>query len=132
MPVDRQEALRALVACFIGLLGILLILILLERRADAKWSPAYAGQPAAVQAWFKNQYNAKGQWCCDEADGHPFFGDYRINKDGSVILQTDSSPRRLPAYMVLKGPNPTGQAVWWFLDVGGSRTDYCFAPGTLS
>jgi hypothetical protein len=34
--------------------------------------------------------------------------------------------------MVLKGPNPTGHAVWWYLEVGSQHRDYCFAPGTLS
>ena len=100
--------------------------------ALAGWKPEYGNQPAEVQAWFKNQHNAQGQWCCDESDGHPFFGGYVINSDGSVSIQTDGGTRTLPAFMVLKGPNPTGHAVWWFTDAGGEHHDYCFAPGTLT
>ena len=100
--------------------------------AAAKWKPEYGSHPPEVQAWFKQQHNSRGEWCCNEADGHPFFGDYSINEDGSVTLHIEGNARTLPAYMVLKGPNPTGHAVWWYLDVGGSHRDYCFAPGTLS
>jgi hypothetical protein len=100
--------------------------------AVARWKPQYGGQAPEVQAWFKDQHNAQGQWCCDEADGHPFYGTYTINKDGSVSMNTETGPHQLPAYMVLKGPNPTGHAVWWYTDAGGEHRDYCFAPGTLT
>lgn len=100
--------------------------------ALARWKPEYGAQSAEMQAWFKDQHNAQGQWCCDESDGHPFFGAYVINKDGSVSIDTDQGKRTLPAYMVLKGPNPTGHAVWWYTDSGGTHRDYCFAPGTLT
>lgn len=82
--------------------------------------------------WFKSQHNSEGQWCCDESDGHPFFGDYKINDDGSVTIRHEGQTHKLPSYMVLKGGNPTGHAVWWFADAGGEHRDYCFAPGTLS
>jgi hypothetical protein len=100
--------------------------------ADARWKPEYGDHPPEVQAWYKQQHNARGEWCCNESDGHPFYGDYSINEDGSVTLHIDGKARVLPSYMVLKGPNPTGHAVWWYLDVGTTHRDYCFAPGTLS
>ena len=100
--------------------------------ALARWKPEYGKAGPEVQAWFKNQHNEQGQWCCDESDGHPFFGDYKINEDGSVTIHDGDNPHQLPAYMVLKGPNPTGHAVWWFTDAGGTHRDYCFAPGTLT
>lgn len=100
--------------------------------ALARWKPEYGKAAPEVQAWFKNQHNEQGQWCCDESDGHPFFGDYKINEDGSVSLEHEGQQRTLPAYMVLKGGNPTGHAVWWFTDAGGTHRDYCFAPGTLT
>jgi hypothetical protein len=100
--------------------------------ALARWNPSYGNQPPEVQAWFKDQHNAQGQWCCDESDGHPFYGAYTINKDGSVSINAPDGTHTLPAYMVLKGPNPTGHAVWWYLDVNGRHSDYCFAPGTLT
>jgi hypothetical protein len=100
--------------------------------ALARWKPEYGAQPLHVQQWFKTQINAKGQWCCDKSDGHAFYGQYDINGDGSVTLHLpDGQTRNLPAYMVLKGPNPTGHAVWWYLDVGSFHKDYCFSPGTL-
>lgn len=57
---------------------------------------------------------------------------YTINKDGSVSIEAPDGPHTLPSYMVLKGPNPTGHAVWWYLDLNGRHSDYCFAPGTLT
>lgn len=98
----------------------------------ARWKAAYGKADPAVQAWYKQQHNAQGQWCCDESDGHPYFGSYTLNQDGSVTLNLKDGKRTLPAYMVLNGPNPTGHAVWWYLETGGSHTDFCFAPGTLT
>ncbi len=98
----------------------------------ARWKPQYSKADPEVQAWYKQQHNAQGQWCCDESDGHPYFGAYTMNKDGSVTLDLKGGKRMLPAYMVLSGPNPTGHAVWWYLTVGDQHTDFCFAPGTLT
>ena len=76
--------------------------------------------------------NAKGQWCCNESDGHPYFGDYSLREDGSVVLNYEGQRYVIPDQLVLKGTNPTGHAVWWFLEGPTGRTTYCFAPGTLS
>lgn len=96
--------------------------------AHARWKPEYGDSEPELKTWYKNQHNQQGQWCCDESDGHPYFGDYKINDDGSIVLDNGHT---LPAYMVLKGPNPTGHSVWWFTDAGGEHRDYCFAPGAL-
>jgi hypothetical protein len=98
----------------------------------ARWKPEYGKRPPEVQRWYKGQRNAQGQWCCDNSDGHPFFGNYTLNKDGSVTLHLASGPRTLPEYMVLKGTNPTGHAVWWYLETLEGHTDYCFSPGMLT
>lgn len=114
----------------IGALGILLAFLFFA-------SPAMARDPAGVYAqspyrdWFKNQHNSVGQWCCDEADGHPYYEDYTLDKDGSVIVQMNGKPYRIESYKVLSGTNPTGHAVWWYLDGDGGRTTYCFALGQL-
>lgn len=110
----------------------LLILLLLCSPAVARDpSGKYANSPYAE--WFKSQHNENGTWCCDESDGHPFFGDYKMNDDGSVTIRDEGKEYKLPAHMVLKGANPTGAAVWWFTqNYHGERTSYCFAPGTLS
>jgi hypothetical protein len=97
----------------------------------ARWDASYASQPPEVQAWFKQQHNSRGEWCCDESDGHRFFGDYTLNNDGSVTVQFSGAPHVIPAELVLKGPNPTGHAVWWYRDTISGHRDYCFAPGVL-
>jgi hypothetical protein len=108
-----------------------LLMLLCGSAAMARWSPAYENMPPEIKTWFKQQHNSQGQWCCDESDGHPYYGDYSINSDGSITLEKDGSARTIPAYMVLKGPNPTGHSVWWYIETGGQHRDYCFAPGTL-
>lgn len=115
----------------VGLFGVLLG-GLSASPVLARWKSDYGKADPKIQAWYKGQHNAQGQWCCDESDGHPFFGGYTLNQDGSVTLELASGKRTLPQYMVLKGPNPTGHAVWWYLDAGSSHTDFCFAPGTLT
>ena len=87
---------------------------------------------APNREWYESQHNAKGQWCCNESDGHPYFGDYSLREDGSVVLDYEGRRYVIPDQLVLKGTNPTGHAVWWFLEGPTGRTTYCFAPGTLS
>jgi hypothetical protein len=99
----------------------------------AKWKPEYAKVDPKIQAWYKSQHNAQGQWCCDKSDGHPYHGGYTINKDGSVTLDLAGGVKHtIPAYMVIAGPNPTGHAVWWYIETNGRHIDFCFAPGTLT
>lgn len=90
----------------------------------------YAGSP--YSEWFKSQHNEKGEWCCDKSDGHYYDGAYTLNQDGSVTVGEGKSAKTLPNYMVLKHPNPTGRAVWWYIDTDAGHVDYCFAPGSLS
>jgi hypothetical protein len=117
----------------VSLLFALIGLVLAAQHAQARWKPEYAKVDPEIQAWYKSQHNAQGQWCCDESDGHPFFGTYTINNDGSVTLDLAAGKKHtIPAYMVITGPNPTGHAVWWYLETSGNHTDFCFAPGTLS
>ena len=87
---------------------------------------------SAHEQWFKSQHNSEGLWCCDKSDGHVYDGNYIFNADGSVTVELDGKPHVLPKHMVLTGPNPTGKAIWWFLETAGGHIDYCFAPGTLS
>ena len=133
-PLDRNwvDALLAGIAFAIGALAFIgtVYFWMGARPAHARWTGTVSDP--ATAAWFKNQHNANGQWCCDESDGHPFFGDYKINDDGSVTIHHDGIVHDLPAYMVLKGSNPTGHAVWWFTEAGEDHRDYCFAPGSLS
>ena len=90
----------------------------------------YVNSPYAD--WFKSQHNDQGQWCCDQSDGHRFDGDYTVNKDGSVTAFDGGQKYQIPPHMVLKGANPTGGAVWWFIETAGGRMSFCFAPGSLT
>lgn len=91
----------------------------------------YSNSP--YKQWFDAQRNGQGTSCCHEGDAHRYDGNYTFNPDGSVTVTVDGKPHVLPGYMVLKGANPTGSAIWWFREWSdGSRTDFCFAPGTLS
>lgn len=121
----------AIAAAIIAVLLFALLLILAGGAQARDPDGRYADSPYAK--WFKEQHNKKGSWCCDQADGHEFYGEYQINKDGSVTLNPGSKEERtLPAYMVLETSNPTGHAVWWYLDAqNGEHIDYCFAPGSL-
>lgn len=83
------------------------------------------------KAWFSAQQNARGQFCCSDADGHPFYGDYRITADGGVDITDGGKVYHLEPYKVLHGPNPTGHAVWWFAEYqGAQRVTYCFSGGS--
>ena len=112
--------------------GLAVIALGCATPALARWKPDYAKAAPQVRSWFENQHNARGQSCCLDADGHPFYGAYIINPNGSVTLDLERGQRTLPAYMVLPGPNPTGHAIYWFKDYGTARIDYSFSPGTLS
>ena len=105
----------------------ILVLLLFCTLAQARDPDGrYANSP--FHRWYESQHNANGQWCCDQSDAHPYYGDYAVNADGSVTAEG----QKIEKGKVLTGPNPTGHAVWWFVDVGGGRHTYCFAPGTLS
>ena len=122
---------RGVIVLLLAIAGFCLVMKV--ATAQAKWKPEYNNIPPEIQAWYKTQHNSRGEWCCNESDGHPYFGDIKQHEDGSVtVFSEDGTPHHLPEYMVLKGPNPTGHAVWWYLDVGPTHRDYCFAHGTLS
>jgi hypothetical protein len=90
----------------------------------------YADSPHSE--WFKSQHNSEGQWCCTDADGHQFYGEYVINVDGSVTAFDGQQKYEIESYKVLTGRNPTGSPVWWFVDTASGRTTYCFSPGSLT
>jgi hypothetical protein len=110
---------------------LLIILLLLPIVVHAKNSDGrYDNAP--FKDWYESQRNSTGQWCCNESDGHPYFGDYKIREDGGVILNLSRELYYIPEAKVLKGANPTGHAVWWYSEGTAGRDTYCFAPGTLS
>ena|SRR6185437_12877616 len=112
-------------------IAVLCTMITFPVVTQSKWKAAYADGSANVIEWYSAQHNAIGQRCCDEADGHSFYQEYAFDKNGGVESDFRGSHYHLPRWMVLHGPNPTGHAVWWYMDrFDGVRTDYCFAPGS--
>lgn len=103
---------------------------LMTLSTEARWKEQFANAPEAIKQWYATQHNKQGGWCCDNADGHDFYGGYSLNQDGSVEFDADGVHHTIPDYMVLNGPNPTGHAVWWYVDKSdGVHKDYCFALG---
>jgi hypothetical protein len=104
----------------------------------AGFSPVFARDPdgryanAPNHEWYEAQHNSAGQWCCNDADGHEYDGDYKVASDGSVTVDFDGHPYTIEEWKVLKGPNPTGHAVWWYLlGENGDPVTYCFSPGQM-
>lgn len=103
---------------------------LLTSPALAHWSGDREQADPKIVKWYGEQHNARGAWCCDNADGHPFYDDYKLDADGSVEFQYLGQHHHIPAYKVLQGANPTGHAVWWWVRrYDGKHIDYCFALG---
>lgn len=96
-----------------------------------RWQPRYADGSPYVAQWFADQRSPAGQWCCDQADGHLFYGTYTPNADGSVDATDElGKTYHIGKDQVLSGPNPTGTAVWWFAKApDGAKYTYCFALG---
>jgi hypothetical protein len=97
-----------------------------EIQARERYPGQYANVQPDLRKWYEDQHNGEGLQCCAESDAHDFYGDYTLYEDGSVEFEADGVRQHIPAYQVLTGPNPTGHAVWWRNDSGGS---YCFALG---
>jgi hypothetical protein len=105
---------------------IALAIALASTAALARDDGRYANSPN--KEWFSNQRNSVGQWCCNEADGHFYEGDYEIKADGSI----EAEGHTIEAYKVLKDANPTGRAVWWYVDTPYGRNTFCFIPGPMT
>ena len=109
---------------------LIALAIALSGPAIARWQPQFSRAPLNIQKWYHDQHNAQGQWCCDKSDGHPYYGNYTVNADGSVVLDLKAGKVKIPSFKVLTGPNPTGHAVWWYSNFyDGSVMTYCFALG---
>lgn len=99
------------------------------QQAQARWKPEYADSPYAK--WFAQQRNKAGQLCCDSADAHAIYNAYI--RQGKWHVSIGGRDYEIQPYQLLKGPNPTGHALIWYLnDTVRSRIFiYCFSPGTL-
>jgi hypothetical protein len=95
-------------------------------NAREQYPGQYANVQADIKKWYEDQQNGEGLQCCAESDAYDFYDSYTVREDGSVEFEADGVRQHIPAYQVLTGPNPTGHAVWWRNESGGS---YCFAVG---
>lgn len=102
--------------------AIVIGLLLLSGVAFAKDHAKWAGNP--FSAWYESQKDSNGNSCCGEADAHDYWGGVQLLLDGSVLLDGNV---KIGADKVLKGPNPTGHAVWWYNEGDGWHNDYCFS-----
>lgn len=103
---------------------------LMTLSTEARWQAQFANAPEPIKRWYATQHNKRGEWCCDKADGHDFYGGYSLDQDGGVEFGANGVHHKIPDYMVLDGPNPIGHAVWWYVDESdGMHQDYCFALG---
>jgi len=98
----------------------------LSTEAREQYPGQYDIVKPEIRAWFSSQHNKHGGWCCDDADGSEFLGDYTLNADGSVDLDHGGKHHHVEEKLVLDGSNPTGHAVVW---TAPSGYIYCFAPG---
>jgi hypothetical protein len=102
----------------------------IHEQALAKDRSQWAHSPH--QEWYENQRNGFGRQCCDNSDAHPYFGNYTLHSDGSITLKLEGGDHKIPGILIVKGPNPTGHPVWWYLDNEGGHFDFCFALGALN
>lgn len=109
-----------------------LMLLALGSPALARDAGQWATSPH--RAWFDAQHDLNGQSCCYWADGHPYYGAYIVNQDGSVTIKDGPKGEvTLPKYKVLLwgktelSDNPTGEAVWWWSQAPTEVFSYCFA-----
>lgn len=103
-------------------------MVVLSLFVWVKWKAEYAAVDPALQRWYESQRNQEGMTCCAESDAHDYYGDISIQPDGGVLLDGD---HLIPPSKVLRGPNPTGHAVWWYVENSYGHTDYCFALPSL-
>ena len=114
-------------------IALIMLIAVMVTDSRAKGVPREGNSPE-ISEWFRSQHNALGGWCCNDADGHRYYGDYVLNSDGSVTISPGTpDAHQIEAYKVLSGTNPTGTAVWWYNEgQAGTKTTYCFAPGSLT
>lgn len=96
-------------------------------------STAYAHPPDhRYYEWFRKQYSVKGQWCCNESDGHSLLEtEWRIKGNTYEVLIEGVWFTINPEQMIRDPGNPTGMAAIWYMKTNGNVHIYCFAPGML-
>jgi hypothetical protein len=102
-------------------------------RLLASQSSRAISQPirrCSIREWYERANATRPEVLVAWSGRARLFGDYAINLDGSVVLKSGVIPYRIEPYKVLACPNPTGHAIWWYLDYGDwGITTFCFAPG---
>lgn len=93
----RYMLLRALLA-LVGIAALAVALVW-SGHASATWK----GEPfnADFSAWFGQQRNAEGEFCCWESDGLAYYGGYFFQADGSVVLDIGKIKEIVPKGRVI-------------------------------
>jgi len=80
-------------------IALMMLIAVMVTGSHAKGGPREGNSPE-ISEWFRSQHNSLGGCCCNDADGHRYYGHYVLNSDGSVTISpaprtpTRSSPTR--------------------------------------
>jgi hypothetical protein len=121
------------------LLGLLQIgaLLLLAVATKSIAREQFPGQWAQADPWFRQQYSPSGYNCCSESDyasvDEEIRGDeYWVRWDKSVAMHPETMGwMKVPAAVIIPGPNKYGPAVWWSFDEETGLTIRCYSRGPL-
>jgi hypothetical protein len=99
----------------------------------------YPGQYSQVdpdkRKWYRNQTSPSGYNCCSEADGTDVDedirdGEYWVRWDKSVAIHPETSGwMKVPAAVIIPGPNRYGPIVWWAYSEDAGLSIRCYSRG---
>jgi hypothetical protein len=113
-----------------ALLGAAIYLALVAPAARGFDRGQYDDVPDDIRTWFKSVKNADGIPCCDISDGHRTTYDVRA---GNYWVPIDGAWWKVPnAAIVRNAGNPLGEAVVWYVKLGGNIFIRCFVPADAS
>ncbi|MCP3467016.1 MULTISPECIES: hypothetical protein [unclassified Bradyrhizobium] len=87
-------------------IALMMLIAVMVTDSHAKGGPCEGNSPE-ISEWFSSQHNALGGWCCNDADGHRYYGDYVLNSDGSVTISPGTpDAHQIESYKVLSRHKP--------------------------
>jgi hypothetical protein len=107
---------RAIVA---SIAGVFLALTASAHDPEGRWDD-----------WFVLQRNMRGGSCCNVSHAHYLKDEDWRNGDRHYQVRIKDRWYDIEDWQMLKpaDPNPTGHAVLWYNDIGGTFLIYCFTP----
>ena len=104
--------------------GIASVLVLatigaLAHDPDGKWDD-----------WFVGQKNVRGASCCDVSHAHFVKDEDWRNGGKHYQVRIKDRWHDVEDWQMLQPstPNPTGKAILWYNDIGGTFLIFCFTP----